>query len=1605
VNNLKFGLQLELDGDQVVVRGVDNARGSVEGLTGAVDENTESTKKQAAQNKILSQTLSGVSTAAKATAGIVTALVGSVAALTITSANNAREIQNLSRVANTGAEDFQRMTFGAKIFGVEQEKVADILKDVSDKVGDFLTTGAGPMVDFFDTVAPRVGVTAEQFRNLSGKDALQLYIDSLERANLSQSEMTFFMEAIASDATLLLPLMRDNGAEMSRLANEADRLGVVLSQVEIDQLNDIKTEISQFQATVQGLSNDLVIALLPSMQEFSELVNDPKTVDQLKAIAGAIGTVAVFAVEAATGISSFVQGLAEAAAARIHGPAFDDLERINERIAELRENIAHFGSLDPSDLNPIEAEWLAGWKTELNGLIELQKMETSARLESVLIQTDQRELQADLADGASDEAEARGKTGQALIEEKEAREEALKAAEKLAEQQQDLIDTLFPLDAAERQHAENLELLEGWYAKNTDKTAEYIAAKAILEEQLNALQNPLQATINGIQQETIWLQKELAATLNGESALKSFNRTKAIETQLRRHNVEAGSDEEKMLRDEIAARYDAQQAIDDYKDSIEDSNEAAKEAQRIQEQFITEIVGSFIDGTGDMGDAWSDMLDRLKRELINSGIAALFGFESASTPLLSGLQQLFSGGNGGGSGLGGAGVDLSSIFSLEGIANLGPGSIGAVASFLMEGAADLSASAGLYGLSDGISNYWGGLAETGSNIGGAVGLNDLSTNANVGVGILANAIAGYAGQWTGEKLGQELFNKQAESNYGASSLALIGSYLGGPLGTFAGATIGGMLDAAFGGDGYKRQAVGATVQPWETAHQNTGYYTTGASGLNYVGLTEGGQNAETANAIANALAATDSALTFLAQLQGADAVGALNGQALLNNNDTEWGQAFWGALDGENLDLAEFENALAAKIEKATGTALNIADIRPLIQDGEALGDTIYRIGGQLPVVNAALDALGIDALEFTTAGLAAADSLVQAAGGLDNLVSLTDFYYSNVYTEQEKAQLQLDQYTQTLNDFNNTNGTAITSLDDLRAYVDSLTESQDFNSEATQAAYIAALQLTPTLVAQKQAMDLLAPAVEEVTDTVTDAVEELLSAGQINTLTDISRTIFDDYENREDSIKDLQDELADIDAEIADLTSNASDGFETVADTIDGVTNSVQSLSTSSSELRSQADAIRNTIASLSLGASTYLNNTEQLNFAEQQFEEAKKIYESTNDSSGLNSAASAYAAELAQYHSGNATGRAKFDAMLEYMQSVGVELEGQASAAERAEAIARDSQASLENIDSTQNQLLTDINNNDRLDALYQQRQTIAAELAQLTATESKGILETKLQALVDSTPAIDSLPGLLETLPQDIADALGGVLAISPEEYGSNSDLVNQLFNTVLNRDPTSTETDYWQTYLDNAGTGQTVSDFFDQFGNGSYQDAVTEGDILEQFNDVFDNISPVITDFFDSVLGRAPALEGAEFWQGVLDTEGLNKTIEEMYATLSREGINPLVSQDEFLNSFDTGTPFVSHDQTANIHRGEIIIDPQSSDVLRKYGISISGNNNAEIVAKLDTLISRVESLENTTGTGTGMLLTQGREHITATQEAPAEIARQLNPVSTTPGAKK
>jgi len=184
---------------------------------------------------------------------------------------SAKEIKTLAKLSGTGVVEFQKLADAAKTVGIEQDKLADIFKDTSDKVGDFLESGGGPLADFFENIAPSVGATREEFIGLTGPEALQKYFDYLVAAELPHERMVFYMEAIASDATALIPLLENGGEAFKLLGDGAEEAGRVMDENTIEALARSKIAFERFGTFVKVQTGKLLAFFMNIGSEFEEL--------------------------------------------------------------------------------------------------------------------------------------------------------------------------------------------------------------------------------------------------------------------------------------------------------------------------------------------------------------------------------------------------------------------------------------------------------------------------------------------------------------------------------------------------------------------------------------------------------------------------------------------------------------------------------------------------------------------------------------------------------------------------------------------------------------------------------------------------------------------------------------------------------------------------------------------------------------------------------------------------------------------------------------------------------------------------------------------------------------------------------------------------------------------------------------------------------------------------------------------------------------------------------------------------------------------------------------------------------------------------------------
>src|SRR5690606_37019134 len=133
-------------------------------------------------------------------------------------------------------------------------------------------------------IAPKIGLTADELAAMSGPQALGAYVSALEKANLSQSEMTFFMEAIASDSSKLLPLLKDNARGFKDYGDAAADAGAIMDNEALAASGRLKDALDDLGNVAKGFKLEVAEGVTPAIEEMVRDLNSADTREGLKAL-------------------------------------------------------------------------------------------------------------------------------------------------------------------------------------------------------------------------------------------------------------------------------------------------------------------------------------------------------------------------------------------------------------------------------------------------------------------------------------------------------------------------------------------------------------------------------------------------------------------------------------------------------------------------------------------------------------------------------------------------------------------------------------------------------------------------------------------------------------------------------------------------------------------------------------------------------------------------------------------------------------------------------------------------------------------------------------------------------------------------------------------------------------------------------------------------------------------------------------------------------------------------------------------------------------------------------------------------------------------------
>ncbi|MHA3057742.1 transglycosylase SLT domain-containing protein [Acinetobacter sp. ANC 4641] len=254
------------DTARTMVKGFGSISSEVNDTQKQVNTLSQTFEKHDAEVKKIAKAYDVASIAVKS----LSAMAAGVSIASLTSFANqymekANDIQKYAKLVGSSTQQFQYYAAGAEAAGVSMEKFADIGKDALDKLGD-AKAGQGELMDFFNQLGPKIGVTIAQFKDLSGPEVIQKYYNGLKAANVSHAETVKFMEQIANDGSLLIPLLENGGQGFKKWGDAAKQANAIMSDEMIANLLIARENVKLLTLQWEGFQASLVNEIVPAVK-------------------------------------------------------------------------------------------------------------------------------------------------------------------------------------------------------------------------------------------------------------------------------------------------------------------------------------------------------------------------------------------------------------------------------------------------------------------------------------------------------------------------------------------------------------------------------------------------------------------------------------------------------------------------------------------------------------------------------------------------------------------------------------------------------------------------------------------------------------------------------------------------------------------------------------------------------------------------------------------------------------------------------------------------------------------------------------------------------------------------------------------------------------------------------------------------------------------------------------------------------------------------------------------------------------------------------------------------------------------------------------------
>ncbi|HCT5145031.1 phage tail tape measure protein [Klebsiella pneumoniae] len=257
--------------------------------------------------------------------------------------STSRQIAETDRWAKSlqlSTQELLAWQFAAEKAGVSGDQMADIFKDIGDKIGDAVLNKSGEAVDALNAL----GLSAEKLSKVSPDKQLLAIGESLEKIS-TNAEKTTILESLGNDLSKLLPLFDNNNQKLKQFIDLAKDYGVAPDPSSIDDLVKVNQLFEDMEAQVAGLKIEIAAGLAKvdltplqgSLDKLHDVLTDPLVLQGISDLVSEVTQLAGWLVKAAAGAGQLAASTGNRFAALSGKIDLTNIDQVNERIEYLQK--------------------------------------------------------------------------------------------------------------------------------------------------------------------------------------------------------------------------------------------------------------------------------------------------------------------------------------------------------------------------------------------------------------------------------------------------------------------------------------------------------------------------------------------------------------------------------------------------------------------------------------------------------------------------------------------------------------------------------------------------------------------------------------------------------------------------------------------------------------------------------------------------------------------------------------------------------------------------------------------------------------------------------------------------------------------------------------------------------------------------------------------------------------------------------------------------------------------------------------------------------------------------------------------------------------------